>query len=71
LYIFSEPDTDSDSDSEKNAMKGSYDLLVDAELSKIKTSSKMEVVPTFPFHEEKFKFDCYGQIIKYEIVKTL
>jgi cleavage and polyadenylation specificity factor subunit 2 len=45
-------------------MRGKHDLLVDAEVSTAKKSSKKELPPMFPYYEEKCKFDPYGEIIK-------
>uniref|UniRef100_A0A2S2P8S3 Cleavage and polyadenylation specificity factor subunit 2 n=2 Tax=Schizaphis graminum TaxID=13262 RepID=A0A2S2P8S3_SCHGA len=54
----------SDSEDEQEAMRGMHDLLVDGDLSTSKKSSKKELPPMFPYYEEKFKFDPYGEIIK-------
>jgi hypothetical protein len=52
-------------------MRGMHDLLVDADLSSYKKSSKKELPPMFPYYEEKFKFDPYGEIIKYSFLLYL
>ncbi|CAH1731617.1 unnamed protein product [Aphis gossypii] len=63
----SEVDSESsDSEDEQEAMRGKHDLLVDGDLTISKKSSKKELAPMFPYYEEKFKFDPYGEIIKHE-----
>ena len=58
----------SDSEDEQEAMRGKYDLLVDADSLSSKKSSKKELPPMFPYYEEKSKFDSYGEIIKYNSI---
>jgi len=62
---FNSDPVSSDSEDELEAMRGKYDLLVDADTLNSKKSSKKEFPPMFPYYEEKSKFDPYGEIIKY------
>lgn len=64
LNVISDSES-SDSEDEQEAMRGKHDLLVDGDLTISKKSSKKELPPMFPYYEEKFKFDPYGEIIKY------
>lgn len=58
-------DSDSDSDLEMNVITGKHDIVVRAGKSQtgfFKSSKKQYAM--FPFHEEKIKYDDYGEIIQ-------
>lgn len=65
---YSDPES-SDSEDDQELMRGKHDIVVDNSLPNSKKSSKKEMPPMFPYFEEKCKFDPYGEIIKYLLIK--